>query len=258
MVKITESPFPLNFLPVNYLLYILKKQVIIESTKILAGSNLAGGQKKMDAVKEPTILCELAYKYGTDKCPQLKHSYTPFYHELFKDRRESVKKVVEMGIGYYKTIQEVAVIYDGQLKRYYQKGASLKMWRDYFPNAQIYGADIAPETLIENERIMSFVCDETKEEQIVNLINQTGQDIDIFIDDGSHKWHHQAYLAKTVLPLLKKDVVYIIEDVGFPSHLRQALKEYECINPKLPYCFYRSEKYKGKIPKDRLFIVKNK
>src|SRR3990167_2833604 len=205
-----------------------------------------------------TELCKIAYKYGTDKCPQIKHSYTPVYYEMFKDKRDSIKKVLEMGIGYYKTMTEVAVIYDRGLKRYYQKGASLKMWRDFFPNAQIYGADIAPETMFEDERIKTFVCDERKEEDIVKLVGQTGMDIDIFIDDGSHQWQHQAYLAKTILPLLKKDVVYVIEDVGFPQHIMDALKDYECSIPRLPYTLYKVGRIKNKIPKDRLMIVKNK
>lgn len=46
-------------------------------------------------IGDMTELCELAYKYGTDKCPQIKHFYTPYYYKLFKDRRLSVKKVLE-------------------------------------------------------------------------------------------------------------------------------------------------------------------
>lgn len=37
-------------------------------------------------------LTELAVKYGTDRHPGAKHSYTPFYYSLLKDRRESIKK----------------------------------------------------------------------------------------------------------------------------------------------------------------------
>jgi hypothetical protein len=98
------------------------------------------------------------------------------------------------------------------------------------------------------------LCDETKEEDVKNLIDQTGSDIDLFIDDGSHDWHHQAFLAKTILPLLKKDVIYIIEDVGFPLHIMDELKDYECSVPRLHY----KKNRKNHIPKDRLLLVKNK
>ena len=205
-----------------------------------------------------TELCGIAFKYGTDKCPQLKHTYTPVYYEMFSPIRNEVKKVLEVGIGFYKTMQEVAVIYDRGLKRYYQRGASLKMWRDFFPNAQIYGADIAPEAMIGDERIKTFVADERKQEDVEALINEIGSDIDIFIDDGSHDWHHQANLAKFALPLLKKDVIYVIEDVGFPQHITEALEGYECTIPRLPYAIYKVGPHKNKIPKDRLMIVKNK
>ena len=192
-----------------------------------------------------TELCRIAYQYGTDKCPQIKHFYTPYYYELLKKKRLSIKKVLEVGIG---TLPAMTHVYN------YTVGASLYMWQDFFPNAFIYGADIAPEAMIEDIRIKTFLCDETKEEDVKNLIDQTGSDIDLFIDDGSHDWHHQAFLAKTILPLLKKDVIYIIEDVGFPLHIMDELKDYECSVPRLHY----KKNRKNHIPKDRLLLVKNK
>jgi len=201
-----------------------------------------------------TELCELAFKYGTDKCPQLKHSYTPYYYELLKDKRESIKKVLEFGIGYYKTMEHVAVIYDRGLKRYYQKGASLKMWRDFFPNAQIYGADIKKETLFKDKRIKTYLCDERNKEEVEHLIKEIGSDIDLFIDDASHFWKNQAFLANTLMPILKKDVIYIIEDVGFPLHIMDALPDYKCSCPRLPYKKYK----RNRMPKDRLMLIKRK
>ena len=32
-----------------------------------------------------TELCDIAFKYGVDKCPQINHAFTPFYYNLFKD-----------------------------------------------------------------------------------------------------------------------------------------------------------------------------
>lgn len=198
-----------------------------------------------------TELCKLAYKYGTDKCPRIKHFYTPYYFELLKDRRNSIKKVLEMGIGYYETMKHVQITYDNGLRRFYKKGASLKMWRDFFPNAQIYGADYVKDTMFEDKRIKTFLCDETKEEDIKNLVKQTGSDIDLFIDDGSHKWENQLYLAQTILPLLKNDVIYIIEDVGWPEHIMEGLKKYKCSVPRLLY----KKNSKNHIPKDRLILI---
>jgi len=186
-----------------------------------------------------TELCEIAYKYGTDKCPQLKHSYTPFYYELLKDRRGSIKKVLEMGIGYErKSIH----------KEYLQRGASLYMWRDFFPNAQIYGADINPETIFKDERIETFLCDERKKGDLMELIKKTGSDIDLFIDDGHHHKRWQITMCRTIMPLLKKEIIYIIEDVRSPQEIKDALSIYNCQVPEI------LKKYLD----EGLIVVKNK
>lgn len=180
-------------------------------------------------------LSKLAYKYGSDKCPQLKHTYTPFYYELLKDKRKLIKKILEIGIGCYGTMFHVAVIYDRGVKRYYEKGASLRMWRDFFPNAQVFGADIEPETVFSDDRIITFQCDTRYKTSIEDLIRQTGTDIDLFIDDGSHDWRDQVFLAKVALPIIKKDVIYIIEDVTSVQLVVDGLSGYECLIPNLTH-----------------------
>ena len=185
---------------------------------------------------EYTELCKIAYKYKTDKCPQIKHPYTPVYDDLFKGIRNSAKKVLEVGIA---------------------QGASLYTWRDYFPKATIYGIDIKKELLFKADRIKTFVCDERKKRDVKKLIKKVGSDIDIFIDDGSHLWEDQASLANKVLPLLDDGVIYIIEDVIKPDQLTKALSKYECTFPRMPFLKYKLNVGR-KIPKDRLMIVKNK
>lgn len=175
-----------------------------------------------------TPLCKIAYKYGTDKCPQIKHTYTPFYFELLKDGRESIKKVLEIGVGDNKSMKHVV-----KMKGSYLPGASLYMWRDFFPNAHIYGADFLPEVLFEDERIKTYLCDETKQVDLLRLIESTGADIDLFIDDGSHRLEDQIFTAQTLMPLLKKDVTYIVEDVLWTRKLMPALGGYNCWVPQI-------------------------
>ena len=179
-------------------------------------------------IKFATPLCSLAYEYGTDKCPNNKHGFTPIYYKILKNKRSHIRKVLEIGVGYYKDMERQETYLHVPSGIYYHKGASLKMWRDFLPNALIYGADLRPETVFTANRIKTFVCDETKEEDIRNLIIQTGSDIDLFIDDASHAKEDQVYLAKTVIPLLKTDVIYFIEDVSHPSYLITKLNNYNC------------------------------
>lgn len=196
---------------------------------------------------QETELCKLAYKYRTDKCPKIRHSYTPFYHELFKDRRFEVKKVFEMGTGFPDTMTHV----ERKAGKPHITGASLMMWRDYFPEAMVYGADWDSRGMVKGEdRIRTFICDENYPQEVKAMMREVGRDVDIFIDDGAHEHHLQVLLAKTVLPLLQKDVVYIIEDVFHPPRVMSALK-------KLGY-----ESEKAMLTKDgyreNLIIVKNK
>ena len=87
-----------------------------------------------------------------------------------------------------------------------------------------------------------------KREDILELIKKTGSDIDLFVDDGNHLARRQVFLCKTVMPLLKKDVIYIIEDVKWSEAIINALPEYEC----------RVSDFPPKLADDRVIVVSNK
>lgn len=182
-----------------------------------------------------TPLCDIAFKYGTDKCPQLKHAYTPYYYEIFKDKQKTVKKVLELGIGHYKGMDKNEWVFDPGLNRNYHRGASLYMWRDFFPNALIYGADRVPEAIFQDQRIATVLVDERNKLDLENLIRQTGSDIDIFIDDASHKVSDQIFAARVLLPLLNDNITYIIEDVGRTKEIMNSLGDlYNYHIPPIP------------------------
>jgi hypothetical protein len=177
-----------------------------------------------------TPLCKLGFLYRTDKVPQLRHSYTPVYYELLKDKRDSIKKVLEIGIG---TIWSMKHVED------YTVGASHKMWRDFFPNAMIYGIDIDPKVIFQEERIHTYLMDSTKEQNIKKLINEIGSDQDLVIDDGPHGTRTQLNLARCLIPLLTGDFIYIVEDSRNPDAIKENLEflfpdKYEVEVKKLP------------------------
>jgi hypothetical protein len=107
------------------------------------------------------------------------------------------------------------------------------MWRDFFPNAQVYGADIASGSIFKDERLETFRCDEDKEDEIKALIEKIGGDIDFVVDDASHHIHQQMFLFKTLMPLLKKDVIYACEDCKRTRQLMAAFPEYNSYSPRL-------------------------
>jgi hypothetical protein len=157
-----------------------------------------------------TELCELARKYGCDKEPSLAHGYTPFYHALFSERRRDVARLLEIGIG----VPDVMTGVPG-----YARGASLRMWRDYFPNAEIHGVDVRPDALFADERIATHLCDQSRRDDLDALLRRIEDPFDIVIDDGSHETEHQLVSAAALIPHVKAGGIYVIEDAKEPERL---------------------------------------
>jgi hypothetical protein len=137
-----------------------------------------------------TRLCEIAKRNGTDKKPE-GHNYTPIY-DFYFSKMGKVNKVVEIGVG---------------------GGESLRTWKEYFLEAQIWGADISDQNLTNEDRIKSILCDQSKEEDLNRLLEDIGGEVDIFVDDADHQAEHQIYTAKILAPHLRIGGLYIIEDI---------------------------------------------
>jgi predicted O-methyltransferase YrrM len=137
-----------------------------------------------------TPLCNLAEKYACDKTPSIRHTYTSFYHHLLSNL--PIRRVFEIGVA---------------------GGASMRMWRDYFPEAEIFGIDNDPVHIFQDERIHTALCDASHLEKLASIAEEFGGNYDLIIDDGSHYPDHQINSFKTLLPFLAPSGVYIIEDV---------------------------------------------
>lgn len=160
----------------------------------------------------PTPLCLLAEKYAVDKCPKINHSYTPKYYELLDPVRDSVKTFLEIGIGNVPLMSPIA-------GRTYLPGASLRMWRDFFERAGVYGCDILRDVLFSDTRIKTFHTDQSNEESLIDLASQVISDagsdyIDVILDDGSHIEQHMELSFKTLWQSVRPNGgLYIIEDI---------------------------------------------
>lgn len=132
-------------------------------------------------------LKELINKYRACKGNEpLTEHYPDVYERHFGNIREDVKSVIEIGV---------------------QGGGSVKVWRDYFPNAQIYGVDISPKCKkFEEDRIQIVIGDQSDPKFLKTLPNA-----DVIIDDGGHRMHQQR--TSFVELLSHASMVYVVEDL---------------------------------------------
>jgi hypothetical protein len=163
------------------------------------------------------LLAQLCDKYGTDKGSNRQtghpyawhpHTYTDFYAQLFDHCRHAVRQVFECGIGTNDPAVPCSMGVNGA------PGASLRVWRDYFPNARVYGADIDERTLFQEDRIQTFIVDQCDPSSIEDMWKLSGlKDLDLFIDDGLHTLSAGINLFEGSFDRLAATGIYIIEDV---------------------------------------------
>ncbi|MFH1996830.1 MAG: class I SAM-dependent methyltransferase [Candidatus Omnitrophota bacterium] len=136
-------------------------------------------------------LTALADKYETDKGTK-GHKYTEVYEYFFYPIKDTVRKIFEIGIA---------------------KGASLKMFRDYFPQAVIYGIDIDDKSGLASDVLKTFVADQSDREQLQAFINTYEGDFDLILDDGGHTMKQQQVSLGYLFKYVKPGGYYIVEDV---------------------------------------------
>jgi hypothetical protein len=107
-------------------------------------------------------LLELAKKYGTDK---VEHGYIPFYERYLP---ESPKRILEIGV---------------------KQGASIRMWKDFFPEAEIHGLDLFEEFPVPDIEGVTFHKGNQIDYKILRQLRAL--DFDLIIDDGSHNSRDQ-------------------------------------------------------------------
>jgi hypothetical protein len=172
--------------------------------------------------REPHLLTYLCDIHGSDKgsrggvttaYPWVAHSYADLYAQLFEHCRPSVKLVFECGIGSTNPSMPYHMGEGGK------PGASLRVWRDYFPNAHIVGADLDHTVLFEEPRIRTFLVDQTSPTSVAAMWQAVGRrDFDLMIDDGLHEPVGGLTLFEHSIDLLAPHGIYVIEDVH-PDHL---------------------------------------
>jgi hypothetical protein len=166
-------------------------------------------------------LFELVEKYGTDKTLS-KYTYT--YDELFNNIKYKTTSILEIGLGTLNPSIPSSFSGNTQHFSHYKPGGSLRVWRDFFPNAQVYGIDIAKDCMFTEERIKTFLFDSAEKEYCDYYLDNL--EFDIIIDDGNHDPKYQVKTLKNLFPKLKENGIYIIEDIGGYQGTEELLIEY--------------------------------
>lgn len=168
-----------------------------------------------------STLVDLADNSRTDK--NTTHSYLPLYDTLFSRLREKAVNVLEVGI---------------------QTGGSIKLWRDYFQNATVYGLDIMPKSnlwsvIANDSRIKLFTStDAYNTDFFNNTFLSPGMKFDMMLDDGPHTLDSMKAFIQMYSHLLTDDGILVIEDVQswewisilkstVPSELQEYIQVYD-------------------------------
>jgi len=151
-------------------------------------------------------LCNIGRKYDTDKSSQRNnisdirhcHPYTLFYDGLFKNKKDEVLKIAELGI---------------------LDGSSILMWKEYFINSEIYGFEYNNNFInnfknnFDNDRITLSNIDVTDKCSIKDAFSNLNILYDIIIDDTTHQFEDQIRVIENTYKYLKPGGILIIEDI---------------------------------------------
>ena len=208
------------------------------------------GTYYIDSTLIKSELCKIGERVATDKSPYNRklhrHPYTSIYNLIFNNLKHKKFNFAEIGILHNK---------------------SIKMWREFFPNAIIYGFEF-DEDLIRNaklEKLRNVFYKKIDVKDIISIktsFKKTRKTFDIIIDDSTHNYFDQINIIKNTLPYLNTGGILIIEDIPknkkeyseerFFSSLKNELKYFDFFN--FIDCDHLNKFSKGWL-NDRIFIL---
>jgi predicted O-methyltransferase YrrM len=135
-------------------------------------------------------LDQIGLRHGTDKASD-RNDYLAFYARFLDELRDRPVRVLELGV---------------------LQGASLRMWRDYFPLGQIIGVDIDPLAREHRDDRIAIEIGDQSDTQVLDRLAALGP-FDLVVDDASHIWAHQIAAFQRLAPALNPGGIYVIEDL---------------------------------------------
>lgn len=141
---------------------------------------------------EYRYLDDIALRTGADKGSHF-HNYTEIYAKYFGPIKEKPIKFLEIGI---------------------YKGASVKLWEEYFKNADLHFMDITFQYAeYYSARSHYHLCNQESIPELEKFIQEAGGEFDIILDDGGHTMSMQITSLTKLFPHVKSGGMYIIEDL---------------------------------------------
>lgn len=199
------------------------KKIAVLLGKLLGREKSGVNEFKIHYNNKSNELNNLCKKHGCDKgyfkdykkfITWKPHNYTDLYYFLFSNKKLKIKNVFELGIGTNKVFK------DG-LKRVSKPGASLRVWRDFFKNSNIYAGDIDPKTIFNERRIKTFIVDQFSSSSVKKMWKKIGvKKFDLIIDDGCHQFDGTINFFKNSINYLDANGFYIIEDIYYKDKER--------------------------------------
>ena len=132
-------------------------------------------------------LLQIGKKYPSSKN---RFGFIEIYEKYFNEVKNEKLNILEIGI---------------------DKGDSLRIWRDYFPNAKICGLDIDKKDFKING--VEFFFGDQSDKIFLKTIIDKYNSFDIIIDDGSHISKHIITSFNYLYPYLNDNGLYIVEDL---------------------------------------------
>jgi hypothetical protein len=135
--------------------------------------------------------------------------------------------------------------------KYGRPGASLRAFRDFLPNSEIFGADVDRRILFEEDRIKTFFVDQMSLQSFDELGAALPKDgLDLIVDDGLHS--PCANIATLIFALKKLNANgwFVVEDI-----VEESVPVWQFISAILP------NEYRHAILRGRsglMFVVQKK
>lgn len=153
-----------------------------------------------DSLDSIAIRCETDWATKFTRTWGKPHGYAPHYDRAFSHLRDQPIKLLEIGAA---------------------SGEGIRMWLQYFPQAQVVGVDIVSKTNLWNTpgespdpRYKFCQGDQACSTFWACFLADYGKDWDIIIDDGGHYSNQVIISFENLWPALRSGGLYAIEDLG--------------------------------------------